>query len=446
MQAFLAVDADGLRAAAGALDERRARGEECGALAGIPVAIKDNICTRGLVTTAGSKMLAGFRPPYDATVVARLRAAGALVVGKTNLDEFGMGSSCERSAFFPTRNPWDLERVPGGSSGGSAAAVAAGMVPVALGSDTGGSLRQPAALCGLTGLKPTYGRVSRSGLIAFASSLDQIGPLARSARECARLLEVIAGHDPRDATSLDRPFSRTEPASLEGLRLGYPREFRAVRTEPAVQRRVDEAVEVLTAQGARCVPVTLPHLDLALATYLVLANAEASSNLARYDGVRYGHRAACDDLAKMTARSRAEGFGAEVKRRICLGSFALSAGYHDAFYRRAQAARALIAEDFAAAFENVDCLVGPTCPVPAFPLGERTQDPLSMYEVDVFTIAPNLAGLPALSLPCGATRDGLPVGLQLIGPRFCDARLLAIGESFQAATAFHEACVPLETP
>lgn len=443
--AFLHIDEAGARQAAAALDARRAQGRALGALAGVPVAVKDNICTRSVLTTAGSKMLANFRPPYDATVIERLRKADALIVGKTNLDEFAMGSSCENSAFFPSRNPWDLHRVPGGSSGGSAAAVAAGMVPLALGSDTGGSIRQPAALCGLTGVKPSYGLVSRFGLIAFASSFDQIGPLGSSARECAWLLEAIAGPDPRDATSLTAGFVREAPPdSLRGVRLGYPQEFREVLVEPAVQSRVNKAVSALEELGAELVPIRLPSVDTSLAAYLVLATAEASSNLARYDGVHYGLRAhGCADLESLTARSRALGFGAEVRRRICLGTFALSSGYYEAYYRKANAVRGRIQADFRRAFGRVDAIVGPTSPIPAFPLGERSSDPLTMYAVDVFTLAANLAGLPALSLPCGLTRDGLPVGLQLMGPKLSDARLLAIAECFQAASDHHRALAPM---
>ncbi len=443
--AFLQVDEEGARKAAQALDARRASGEPLGPLAGVPVAIKDNICTEGLLTTAGSKMLAHYRPPYDATVVSRLRKADALLIGKTNLDEFAMGSSCENSAFFPSRNPWDLHRVPGGSSGGSAAAVAAGMVPLALGSDTGGSIRQPAALCGLTGMKPSYGLVSRYGLIAFASSFDQIGPIASSARECAWLLESIAGHDPRDATSLPTGFERqAPPRSLRGFRLGYPKEFRDVLVEPAVQSRINKAVKALEALEAEVIPVRLPSIDASLATYLVLATAEASSNLARYDGVHYGLRAqGCADLESLTARSRAAGFGPEVRRRICLGTFALSSGYYDAYYRKAAAVRRRIQADFRKAFARVDVIVGPTSPIPAFPLGERSNDPLTMYAVDVFTLAANLAGLPALSMPCGRTRDGLPVGLQLMGPRLSDPRLLAIAECYQANSSHHLETAPM---
>ncbi len=443
-------------------------------LAGVPVGLKDVLCTRGLATTAGSKILAGWVPPYDATVVQRLRQAGAVIVGKLNMDEFAMGSSNENSAFFPCRNPWDLTRVPGGSSGGAAAAVAADLVPLAFGSDTGGSIRQPAALCGVVGLKPTYGRVSRYGVVAFASSLDQIGPLARSVEDVARALQVIGGHDPHDATSLPHPQAdymaacTAEPTNvnqpLRGLRIGLPREYfvadgsraadgssTGTGLDPQIARAVQHALSVLQAQGAQLVDVSLPHTEYAIAAYYFIATAEASSNLARYDGVRYGLResaasreaqaAGKSALFDMYCRTRAAGFGAEVKRRILLGTYVLRSGYYDAYYRRASQVRTLIRRDFTQAFETCDLICTPTSPVLAFRSGERS-DPLAMYLADIYTISCNLAGLPGLSIPCGfaTPSDGtrpLPIGLQLLGPALSEAGLLRAGAAYQRATDFH---------
>jgi len=441
--AFLATDPEGALSAARQIDERRAAGLPLGPLAGIPIAIKDQICTRGLETTAGSRILAGWVPPYDATAVARLRAAGAIIVGKTNQDELAMGSSTESSAFRPARNPWDHARVPGGSSGGSAVAVAAGLALGALGTDTGGSVRQPAAFCGVVGVKPTYGRVSRYGAIAYASSLDQIGPIAKTAEDAALLLSVIAGQDPHDATSL--PTAAPEyplGAALGGLRVGVPAEYLGDGVAPAVADAVRAALAVFEAEGATVVPVSLPHTPYAIATYYLIATAEASSNLARFDGLRYGHRTAVptSDLAELYARSRAEGFGPEVRRRIMLGTFALSAGYYDAYYERAQRVRTLIRRDFDRAFADVDLIVTPTSPYAAFPLGAKIDDPLAMYLADVFTVPASLAGVAAMSLPCGFERAGhadLPIGLQLIAPPLGEPRMLAAAHAFQELTDFH---------
>jgi aspartyl-tRNA(Asn)/glutamyl-tRNA(Gln) amidotransferase subunit A len=441
VDAFLALVPERALERARALDRTLASGTEAPPLAGVPVAIKDVLHIEGLPTTCGSKVLSGYLPLFSATVVARLEAAGAIVLGKTNMDEFAMGSSTERSAFKPTRNPWDRERVPGGSSGGSAAAVAAGMVPLALGSDTGGSIRQPAAFCGVSGLKPTYGRVSRYGLVAFASSLDQVGPFARTVADLALVSEVLFGHDPSDATSAAvpvPPLAAGLEADLAGLRVGVPRSFLASGVEPETMARFDEALLSLAAAGAEVRDVALPHLPHAVATYYLVATAEASSNLARYDGVRYGLReGGAGELAAMYGRTRDAGFGPEVKRRIILGTFALSAGYYDAYYVRAQKVRTLIRRDFESAFERCDVIATPTTPTPAFRIGEKTTDPLQMYLEDIFTVPANLAGIPGLSLPCGLAA-GLPVGLQLLGRPFDEATLLRVGAGFQRETRHHE--------
>ncbi|MDR7482167.1 MAG: Asp-tRNA(Asn)/Glu-tRNA(Gln) amidotransferase subunit GatA [Armatimonadota bacterium] len=440
LHAFLYVDADGARREAAAWDARIAAGAaDLPPLAGVPVAVKDNICTRGVPTTCASRILEGWRPPYDATVVTRLREAGAIILGKTNLDEFAMGSSTEYSAFGPTRNPWDLTRVPGGSSGGSAAAVAAGLVPLALGSDTGGSIRLPAGFCGVVGLKPTYGRVSRYGLVAFASSLDQIGPIARDVADCALLLGVLAGRDPADATSADVPVPDYRGAlarGAAGLRLGVPREAFGEGVAPAVAAALREALGVFEGLGLTVEEIGLPTIDAALPAYYILAPAEASSNLARYDGVQYGLRVPGEDLYAMVAGTRRQGFGAEVQRRIMLGTYALSAGYYEAFYLKAQRARTLVARDFARAFTRVDLVVLPVAPTPAFRLGEKADDPLQMYLSDIFTISVNLAGLPGLALPCG-TADGLPVGLQLVGRAFEEVDVLRAGYAYEQAAGWH---------
>jgi len=448
LNAFITVDEAGALAAARLADERRARGE-AGPLEGIPVAHKDIFCTRGMRTTCGSRMLADFVSPYDAHVVERFAAAGAVLLGKTNMDEFAMGSSNETSYFGAVRNPWDLQRVPGGSSGGSAAAVAGRLTPAATGTDTGGSIRQPAALTGVCGLKPTYGQVSRYGMIAFASSLDQGGPMGKSVEDLALLLNVMAGFDARDSTSLDRPkedYTRELGASLSGLRIGLPTEYFGEGIEPGVRRAVDDAVRWYVAQGAQTVEVELPNSKLAVPVYYVLAPAEASSNLSRFDGVRYGHRAQqYDDLVDMYCRTRAEGFGAEVKRRILIGTYVLSHGYYDAYYLQAQKLRRLIAHDFAEAFKRCDVILGPTSPTTAFPLGDKTDDPVRMYLNDIFTIPAPLAGLPGLSIPCGQDEKGLPVGLQLMGDYFSEAKLLGIAHRFQQANDWHLR-VPRETP
>jgi aspartyl-tRNA(Asn)/glutamyl-tRNA(Gln) amidotransferase subunit A len=445
VDAFLLVAGDRALEAARRLDAALGGGAAAPPLAGVPVAVKDVLHVAGLPTTCGSRILEGYRPPFAATAVARLEAAGAIVVGKTNMDEFAMGSSTENSAWKPTRNPWDRGRVPGGSSGGSAAAVAARMVPVALGTDTGGSIRQPAALCGVVGLKPTWGRVSRYGLVAFASSLDQVGPLVRTVEDAALVCSALFGADPHDSTSADAPvpdFGEALCRGAGGLRVGVPRSFLADGVEAETMARFRESLAALESAGAEVVEVDLPHLPHAIATYYLVATAEASSNLARYDGVRYGLRAPGDrDLRRLYGETRDRGFGAEVKRRIILGTFALSAGYYDAYYLRAQKVRTLIRRDFEAALETCDLVATPTTPTPAFRLGEKTGDPLQMYLADIFTVPANLAGLPALSLPCGLA-GGLPVGLQLLGRRFDEVTLLRAGAAFQHVTRHHELAPP----
>ncbi len=442
LNAFNTVAREQAMTRAAAIDVEAARWREA-PLAGVPIAIKDNICTRGLRTTASSRMLADYVPPYDATVIARLERAGAVVVGKTNCDEFAMGSSNENSAFGPARNPWALDRIPGGTSGGSAAAVAARMVPIALGSDTGGSIRQPAAMCGVVGLKPTYGRVSRYGLIAHASSLDQIGPLATRVRDAAALLGVIAGVDASDATTAADDVPNYEAAltgDVRGVRIGVPRRMLAEGVDAEVSAAFFAALAALAARGAELVDVELPHARYAIATYYLVSTAEASSNLARYDGVRYGFRGSPDSSAaksatiqEMYATTRAQAFGPEVKRRIMLGTYVLSAGYYDAYYRKAQQARTLIRQDYEEAFRGsaVDAVAMPTSPVPAFPIGERTADPVQMYLADVFTVSANLAGVPAVSVPCGFTANQLPIGLQLTGRRFDESTLLRIADAYE---------------
>jgi len=445
LNAFNTVSAD--RALARAADIDRRRGEFASApLAGVPIALKDNICTRGIRTTASSRILETFVPPYDATVVERLHAAGAVVVGKTNCDEFAMGSSNENSAFGPVKNPWALDRIPGGSSGGSAVAVAAGMTPLSFGSETGGSIRQPAAMCGIVGLKPTYGRVSRFGLLAFGSSLDQIGPFGRSAKDCAIALGVIAGLDKADATSASRDVDDYEAAltgDIRGLRVGVPSRMLANGVDPDISRALASSLDVLRARGATVVDVDLPHAKYAISVYYMVATAEASSNLARYDGVRYGLRIASDDLGAMYAKSRAKGFGAEVKRRIMLGTYVLSAGYYDAYYLKAQQVRTLILRDYDEAFNAVDVVAMPTSPIPPFKIGEKTEDPLAMYLADVFTVSANLAGLPAISVPCGFTASRLPIGLQLTGRRFDESTLLRIADAYERDTEWWKQQPPI---
>ena len=481
LNAFLAVDREGALARAAEIDARRRSGKPLGPLAGLPVGVKDALCTADLPTTCASKMLAGYRPPYDAEVVARLRRADAVIVGKTNMDEFAMGGSNENSAFGPVANPWDTSRAPGGSSGGSAACVAADMAPVAIGSDTGGSIRQPAGLCGITGLKPTYGRVSRRGLVAFASSLDQIGPMARSAADCALVLEAIAGHDPGDSTSLrdEVPsYTRALDKPLTGLRIGRVPEHFAAGLDPEVARGVDEAFAVFRQLGATVHDVRLPHAHHGIPTYYLIAPCEASSNLARYDGAHYGHRAEPgkghraepgkghraeptnghradsekepdaaaafeSPLVEMYCRSRAEGFGPEVKRRIMLGTYALSAGYYDAYYAKALRVRRLIRQDYLDAFQTVDLIGGPVSATAAFPLGEKTGDPLAMYLVDMYTVTANLAGIGGISFPCGFTAGGLPIGFQLQGPALAESLLLNATDRFQSLTDWHRRRPPL---
>ncbi len=440
LNAFVTVDAEGARAAARAADERRAKGESRGPLDGLPLAHKDIFCTRALPTTCGSRMLEGYVSPFDAAVVERLDAAGTVTLGKANMDEFAMGSSNENSVHGPVANPWDLERVPGGSSGGSAALVAARLAPAATGTDTGGSIRQPAAFCGLTGIKPTYGRVSRWGMVAFASSLDQAGPLAATAADCALLLGAMAGPDARDSTCSAREvpdYSAALDGDLEGLRVGVPEEYFADGLEPSIEGVVREALAELERAGAMLVPVSLPNQRHGIPAYYVVAPAEASSNLSRFDGVRFGHRAeGARDLTDLYERSRAEGFGPEVRRRILIGAYVLSAGYYDAFYVRAQRVRQLIADDFARAFERVDVVAGPTTPSVAFARGAKVDDPVAMYLNDLYTVSANLCGLPAISVPCGFA-EGLPVGLQLIGRAFDEARLLNVAHRYQRETDHH---------
>jgi aspartyl-tRNA(Asn)/glutamyl-tRNA(Gln) amidotransferase subunit A len=439
LNSFINVCGEQALAAANAADARIASGD-AGPLTGVPFAHKDIFCTRGLATTCGSRMLENFRPPYDATVVARLGAAGLVTVGKTNMDEFAMGSSNETSYFGPVRNPWDAERTPGGSSGGSAAAVAAGLVPAATGTDTGGSIRQPAALTGITGLKPTYGRVSRYGMIAFASSLDQAGVLALTAEDAALVLQAMAGFDPHDSTSADAPVADYSAAlndDLKGKRIGVPREFFDEGLNADCDVAVRKALNEFASLGAQIEEVSLPHLGLSVPTYYIVAPAEASSNLSRFDGVRFGHRAeGVEDLEALYKKTRREGFGAEVKRRIMTGTYVLSAGYYDAYYLKAQQTRQLIADDFRQVFETVDLIAGPTTPTPAFRLGEKTDDPVQMYLNDIYTIGVNLAGLPGISVPCGFA-DGLPVGLQLIGPHFGESTVLNFAHQYQQVTDWH---------
>jgi aspartyl-tRNA(Asn)/glutamyl-tRNA(Gln) amidotransferase subunit A len=449
VKAFLHVDEAAALEQARAVDVKRKAGQPLGPLAGIPVAVKDVLCTKGVTTTCGSKMLRDFKPPYDARVVTALRAADAVLIGKTNMDEFAMGSSTENSAYQVTRNPWDPDRVPGGSSGGSAAAVAAGEAAVALGTDTGGSIRQPASFCGVVGLKPTYGRVSRFGLVAFASSLDQIGPLGRTVADVARVLEVIAGHDPRDSTSADLPvppYLQQLDEPVRPLTIGVPKEYFGEGLDAEVEHAVRSALKVYEDAGATIKEVSLPHSPFAVATYYLVATAEASSNLARYDGAHYGHRAQKWDpatekdfgrLAAMYSATRAEGFGPEVQRRIMLGTYALSSGYYDAYYLKALKIRRLIKNDFDNVFSECDVVMGPTAPTAAFKVGEKADDPLAMYLSDIYTISANLAGIAGLSLPCGFTAGGLPIGLQIQAAPFAEEKLLRVARMYERATDWH---------
>jgi aspartyl-tRNA(Asn)/glutamyl-tRNA(Gln) amidotransferase subunit A len=450
---YLLVDAAGARRRADEVDAALKAGRDPGPLAGVPLGIKDIFCTRGLETTCASKILRGFVPPYESTVTARLAAAGAVALGKLNMDEFAMGSSTENSAFKPVRNPWSPAHVPGGSSGGSAAAVAASLCAGATGTDTGGSIRQPAALCGVVGVKPTYGRVSRYGVIAFASSLDHPGPFGRTVEDTAALLEVMAGHDPLDATSIPQPVgdyrkaTRAGREGLAGVRLGVPTEYFQPGMDAEVEAAVRAALDELARAGAKIVPISLPHTQYAIATYYLVCTAEASSNLARYDGVKYGHRAAdARSLEELYTKTRGEGFGTEPKRRIMLGAYVLRAGYYDAYYGKALRVRRKIADDFSAAFAECDAIVTPTSPVPAFKFGERMGDPLQMYLADVLTVAPDLAGVPALSQPCGFTKTGLPIGLQTIGPALGEEICFRVAGAYEARTDWHTRLPPEIVP
>lgn len=440
INAYLYIDEERVVREAEEADRRIERGDTS-PLTGIPLAIKDNICTRGMETTCASRILEGFTPPFNATVIEKLRSAGYVHVGMTNMDEFAMGSSTENSSRQVTKNPWDTNRVPGGSSGGSAAAVAADECIAALGSDTGGSIRQPSALCGIVGLKPTYGRVSRYGLVAFASSLDQIGPLTKDVTDCAILLGIISGRDQRDSTSVDSPvpdYTAVLGRDIKGMRVGIPEEYFVSGMAPSVEECIREAIRVLEGLGAVTEEVSLPHTEYAVATYYLIATAEASSNLARYDGVKYGYRSGNGkDLLSMYMKTRDEGFGPEVKRRIMLGTYALSAGYYEAYYRKAQQVRTLIKEDFQKAFEKVDVILTPTSPTPAFLIGEKTKEPLQMYLSDIFTISINLAGIPGISVPCGFTGEGLPVGLQILGRPFDEERVIQVAYAYEQATEWH---------
>ena len=444
LNCLITVDEEGARQAAVAADSRLKCGDG-GPLTGLPLVHKDIFCTRGLLTTCGSRMLANFTAPYDATVVTKLRDAGMVTLGKANMDEFAMGSSNENSHFGAVANPWDKQRVPGGSSGGSATVVAARLAPVATGTDTGGSIRQPAAFCGLTGIKPTYGRVSRYGMIAFASSLDQGGPLARTAEDCALLLQAMSGFDERDSTSSQQPTADYVAAlgrPLDGLRIGVPESYFSSGLDSGVAEAVQTAIAQLSAGGATIIPLSLPNQELCIPAYYVIAPAEASSNLSRFDGVRFGHR--CHepvDLEDLYKRSRAEGFGDEVKRRIMIGTYALSTGYYEAYYRKAQQVRRLISDDFQTAFTQVDVIAGPTTPTPAFCKGDKIDDPVAMYLNDMYTVSANLSGLPALSMPCGFV-NGLPVGIQLVGQNFDEERLLSVAHHYQQATDWHTAAPP----
>ncbi len=441
VKAFVTLTRDNAMAKAAEVDARISRGETIGPLEGIPVVIKDNMCTEGVLTTCSSKMLHNFVPPYNATVVEKLKAAGAVVIGKANMDEFAMGSSTENSRFFSTRNPWDTDRVPGGSSGGSAATVAADETIYSLGSDTGGSIRQPASFCGVVGLKPTYGTVSRYGLIAFASSLDQIGPFSKDVTDCAQVFGAIAGHDPKDSTSAEfevEEYTKFLTGEVKGLKIGIPREYFIEGTDPEVLSSIKDAIKKFEDMGAVCEETSLPHAEYALPVYYLLATAEASSNLARYDGVRYGYRdESAEDVVNMFMRTRSEGFGTEVKRRIMLGTYALSSGYYDAYYLKALKVRTLIKQDFDRAFEKFDLVLSPTSPSPAFKFGEKVDDPIQMYLSDIFTISVNLAGIPGISIPCGFSK-GLPLGLQLMSKPFGEGLLFRAAYAFEQSTGHHK--------
>ncbi len=441
VQAFISIQADAARSAARAADDRRAKGDNA-PLLGIPIGIKDAIVTQNVTTTAGSKILENFVPPYDATVVSKLKKAGAIIIGKTNTDEFTMGSSTEFSAFHPTRNPWDLTRVPGGSSGGSTAAVAAHEALATLGTDTGGSIRQPAAFCGVVGLKPTYGRASRYGIIAHGSSLDQPGPITKSVTDAALMLQIIAGQDPHDATSLDLPVpdyvsALAENRGFDGMKIGVPKEFFATGLNPAIAESIHAALNLAEAQGAQLIEVSLPHTDFGIPTYYLISTAEASSNLSRYDGVRFGVRVPGETMWDTYFETRSAGFGAEVKRRIMLGTYALSAGYYDAYYLKAQKVRTLIQRDFSATFQKVDVIFAPTTPNIAFKLGQKIDDPLQMYLSDIYTVMANLAGIPGISIPAGFS-DGMPIGLQILGPALGEIAILQAAHAFEQQTIWHQ--------
>jgi aspartyl-tRNA(Asn)/glutamyl-tRNA(Gln) amidotransferase subunit A len=447
VRAFLHVNEATALEQARSVDRKRKRGEKLGALAGVPVAVKDVLCTKGQPTTCGSKILHNFKPPYDAHVITKLRQADAVLIGKTNMDEFAMGSSTENSAYQVTHNPWDIARIPGGSSGGSAAAVAASLTPLALGTDTGGSVRQPASLCGVVGLKPSYGRVSRFGLVAFASSLDQVGPFARTVTDAALLLETIAGHDPRDSTSVDKAvpaYSQAINDPIKPLTIGVAREYFGEGLDTEVEQAVRAALKVYEGLGAEVREVSLPHSPHGVAAYYIVATAEASSNLARYDGVHFGHRSSARaNLIDMYKRTRGEGFGAEVKRRVMLGTYVLSSGYKDAYYLRALKVRRLIRDDFDKAFAECDVIMGPTAPTPAFKIGEKCSDPLAMYLSDIYTINANLAGICGISIPCGFTKAGLPIGLQVLAAPFEEAKLLRIARMYETVTNWHTHRTPV---
>jgi len=442
VKAYLRVDEEAALEQAEEVDEKIARGEEIGPLGGLPIALKDIFCVEGEETTCASKILQGYYAPYDATVVKKLRDSGAIFVGRTNMDEFAMGSTTENSAFGVTHNPWNLERIPGGSSGGSAAAVAAREAIVALGSDTGGSIRMPASFCGCVGIKPTYGRVSRYGLVAYASSLDQIGNFAKDVWDAAMVLKVIAGHDPKDSTSADMEvpdYTAALNGEIKDVKIGIPKEYFGEGLSKEVRAAIEETIKALQSLGAITVEVSLPHTEYAIAAYYVIASAEASSNLARYDGVQYGHRTKSpDDLERMYTRSKGEGFGAEVKRRIIMGTYALSSGYYDAYYLKALKVRTLIKRDFEEALKKVDCLITPVSPTTAFKIGEKINDPLTMYLSDIYTISANLAGLPGISIPCGYDSEGMPISFQLLGQLFGEETILGIGHAYQQVTHFHK--------
>ena len=442
VKAYLTLDKEGALAKAKQIDEKLSNGSKVGLLAGIPVAIKDNICTSGMKTTCASKILEDFTPPYDAFVVKRIKEEDAVIIGKTNLDEFAMGSSNENSAFHVTRNPWNTDCIPGGSGGGSAAAVTANMAFMALGSDTGGSVRQPSSFCGNVGCKPTYGRISRYGLVAFASSLDQIGSVTKNVSDAALLLQVVSGHDAYDSTSANLgvpDYIAGINSTNDNLRIGVPKEFFGKGLNPEIKNAVTNALEIYKKNGAEIVDLSLPHCGYAVATYYIIATAEASSNLARYDGVRYGHRSQLseDNIIDMYSRVRAEGFGSEVKRRILLGNYVLSAGFYEAYYMKASKVRNLIKDDFEDAFKKVDCIISPTCPSPAFKIGEKVTDPLEMYLSDIYTIPANLVGIPGISIPCGFTTTGLPIGMQIMGKHFEEEKILKIAKLFENETDFH---------